>query len=371
MDLLQWLAEQDLYPKVYWQDQKNERLIAAAGSALTLDTFPSFDKNTPPNRRFFGAMGFKPHKNDKAWDAFPNHFFFLPLLEVEQNKEKIEFSFPSFSEVRKKNLLKRRDLPSFEQWEQCVEECLNKIQEKQMEKIVLARRSTFQCDQEIDLFNLLNSLRKTAQNTTVFAFQFSKNHAFIGASPEKLYERRDRHVVSEAIAGTRPRGKTPDDDLFLKKELLNSKKEKHEFSVVKSFIYDKLAPLCHSCGYENEDGVIATSTVQHIYNKCSGYLKDSISDAELIEALHPTPAIGGNPRGQALRYIESEEPFDRGWYASPIGWFSPEEADVAVGIRSALIEGGNLHLFAGTGIVAGSDPLKEWEELEYKISQFL
>lgn len=244
------------------------------------------------------------------------------------------------------------------------------IRSGEIEKIVLARRSTFQLDQRICPLELLHQLEKSTQNASVFAFQFSKEHAFIGASPEKLYERQGRQIVSEAIAGTRPRGKTVEEDVFFKSELISSSKENHEFSVVKSFIYEKLSPLCESCRYEEKDEILETSTVQHIFNKCTGRLKDSISDMELMKALHPSPAIGGNPTCKAFQFIESKEPFNRGWYASPLGWVSPEAADIAVGIRSALVENSQLHLFAGTGIVQGSEPIKEWEELEHKIAQF-
>lgn len=383
-DPLLWLQNLDLYPKVYWQDRENKQLFAAAGSTLTFNQLPSFGPNSPSNFRFFGAMGFSHDKQDKTWNAFPEQFFFLPSVEWHQSGEKNALTVNSiagkqppfstfqspFSECQKNNLLNRFDAPAFEQWEQHLLECLKMIQTGHIKKIVLARRSTFQFDRKINPLQLLNQLKRSTQKTTVFAFQLSKDHCFIGASPEKLYERQGKHIFSEAVAGTRPRGKTSDEDLLFKDDLLNSVKENHEFSVVKSFIYEKLAPLCESCSYEERDSIIETSTVQHIYNRCTGRLKDSVSDAELIQALHPSPSIGGEPGDRAFRCIGSIEPFNRGWYASPIGWVNSEAADFAVAIRSALVENSKLHLFAGTGIVQGSEPAKEWEELEHKISQF-
>ncbi|HSW86322.1 MAG TPA: isochorismate synthase [Rhabdochlamydiaceae bacterium] len=383
LDPLLWLKEQNLYPKVYWQDRENKHRFAAAGCVLHLDQPPSFDSDAPQDVRFFGAMGFSHHKKDNTWNLFPKQMFFLPSVELHRSEEKSEltvnaignngplFSFSHASaENQKKNLLSRFDSPVFEQWEQHLLECLEMIKSGKIEKIVLARRSTFQFDQRICPLDLLYHLRKSSENATVFAFQFSKEHAFIGASPEKLYERQGKQIISEAIAGTRPRGKTSKEDLFFKSDLINSSKENHEFSVVKSFIYEKLSPMCESCSYEESDSILKTSTVQHIYNRCTGRLKDSISDLDLMKTLHPSPAIGGNPSCKAFQFIESKEPFDRGWYASPLGWVSPEAADIAVGIRSALVENSQLHLFAGTGIVRGSEPIKEWEELEHKIAQF-
>jgi menaquinone-specific isochorismate synthase len=110
--------------------------------------------------------------------------------------------------------------------------------------------------------------------------------------------------------------------------------------------------------------------VQHLYNRFSGTLKPQVTDRDLLQALHPTPAMGGFPREKALAFLEKRECFDRGWYAAPLGWISPDRADFVVGIRSALVLGNDLHVFAGGGIVQGSIPQQEWEELEHKISPF-
>ena len=111
--------------------------------------------------------------------------------------------------------------------------------------------------------------------------------------------------------------------------------------------------------------------MQHLYKKFSCELKTPLLDRDLLDALHPTPAVGGTPRDKALSYIKKNEPFDRGWYAGPIGWISPVKSDIVVAIRSALIKDDTIHLFAGTGIVQGSIPLKEWEELDNKTAQFM
>ena len=101
-----------------------------------------------------------------------------------------------------------------------------------------------------------------------------------------------------------------------------------------------------------------------------GTLRDGVGDAELLTALHPTPAVGGYPTDRAVREIAEREPFDRGWYAGPVGWVGRDGAEFAVAIRSGLVEGSTLSVFAGAGIVAGSVPGNEWEELDYKISHF-
>jgi menaquinone-specific isochorismate synthase len=111
--------------------------------------------------------------------------------------------------------------------------------------------------------------------------------------------------------------------------------------------------------------------VQHLYNTLHSTLKAGISNAELIRALHPTPALGGFPREQALSFIKTHEPFEREWYGAPIGWISPTAASFHVGIRSAILRNHTLEIFAGTGIVKESQAEKEWEELNHKIRPFM
>jgi menaquinone-specific isochorismate synthase len=96
-----------------------------------------------------------------------------------------------------------------------------------------------------------------------------------------------------------------------------------------------------------------------------------VTDAEVLLALHPTPAVGGYPRREALEEIRALEPFDRGWYAGPVGWIGAEGSEFAVGIRSGLVRGNSLALFSGAGIVAGSVPEDEWAEIEQKIGGFV
>ena len=210
---------------------------------------------------------------------------------------------------------------------------------------------------------------KSLEGGNRFSFQFSPETTFIGASPETLYRRKNTLVESAAVAGTYPRGQTEEEDQTFMEALLANPKEQHEFQVVRNRVYEALAPLCTKLEMQDEK-VLKTPTVQHLYHTFQGILKEAMDDAALIQALHPTPAVGGFPRKEAFYEIKNREYFDRGWYAAPIGWVSPSEAHHLVGIRSALIEKNLLRLFAGTGIVTGSIPSKEWDELEYKIKQY-
>jgi menaquinone-specific isochorismate synthase len=265
----------------------------------------------------------------------------------------------------------RLDSPSFPVWDRNIRESLKQIQEKSLDKIVLARASLFEFEKPLSPLAFCKALQGKSPAATVFSYQFSADQAFVGATPESLYIRTGSKVETAAIAGTRKRGKTDAEDKALQADLLRNAKEMHEFNVVKEEIEKRLSPLCTTLTKQNEDKIIQTSTVQHIYNLFQGELSEGIDDTSLIHALHPTPAVGGRPKEAALKEIRKWETFDRGWYAAPVGWISPEQAHILVAIRSALIHANELRLFAGTGIVPGSVPEKEWDELGHKISQFI
>ena len=194
--------------------------------------------------------------------------------------------------------------------------------------------------------------------------------AFLGASPERLFRRDGRSVESEAVAGTRPRGVSSADDEGLRDDLLHSAKDRSEHTYVSKGIGEALAPLCEEL--EIEDGVseMKLARGRHLRSRVRGTLRDGVTDAALLDALHPTPAVGGHPRDEALERYRDLEPFDRGWYAGPVGWIGAEASEFAVGIRSGLVRGRTLALFSGAGIVAGSVPDEEWAEIEQKIGDF-
>ena len=173
-----------------------------------------------------------------------------------------------------------------------------------------------------------------------------------------------------ALAGTRKRGSNPNEDHQLSQELLLSIKDRKEVDLVAQFIISALSPLVDSMQIDPLT-ILKNPYLQHLCYPIHALLKGDVLDEQLIHTLHPTPALGGSPRKEALEFIKQHEPFSRGWYGTPIGWLSPEKSDVAVAIRSAWVDGNKLYLYAGTGIVEGSNPHAEWEELEHKIAPYL
>jgi menaquinone-specific isochorismate synthase len=156
----------------------------------------------------------------------------------------------------------------------------------------------------------------------------------------------------------------------LREDLLHSAKDRSEHTYVRTGIQEALAPLCEELDLDGDVAEMKLARGRHLKSMVRGTLKEGVTDAGLLEAMHPTPAVGGHPRDGALVEIRDLEPFDRGLYAGPVGWIGAGASEFAVGIRSGLVRGRTLDLYSGAGIVAGSVPHEEWAEIENKISDF-
>ncbi len=271
--------------------------MAASGAKEIFETIPSIKAKS--SDIYFGGMAFSKSKSDPLWSDFPSCFFFLPKhLRIQKPHKVSNRTYP--------DLKRECDAPEFLKWEKGVLEAISKVG---LEKVVLARKSSFSF---VSPLSLLAKLQTRANGATLFYFQLTKESAFLGASPEMLYERKGSLVTSDALAGTRPLGKK------LEKELVGSQKEQREFEFVRSYILSQLSPLCTEVNCE-KPGVRKTATLQHLYSRLSGTLKSGITDYDLLKALHPTPAVAGTPPQTALDFLQRHEPFNRGWYAAPVG----------------------------------------------------
>ncbi|MBW1752272.1 MAG: isochorismate synthase, partial [Deltaproteobacteria bacterium] len=222
-------------------------------------------------------------------------------------------------------------------------------------------------------FTILQKLKDKASNSYKFCFQPEDNLAFIGASPELLYYREGRKLKSEAVAGTRTRGRTSREDQGFGEELLGSEKDLREHRYVVDSVKDafvSLTPPSLNCNNMSVS-LLKLARIQHLIARFDIKLKDSVSDAELIETLHPTAAVGGYPRDKAVEEIGRLEGFNRGWYAAPVGWVKQDAAKFVVAIRCGLVKNNCLSLYSGAGIVRGSVPDNEWDEMNNKIDMFL
>ncbi len=197
--------------------------------------------------------------------------------------------------------------------------------------------------------------------------------AFVGASPELLVRRSGGVAATVALAGSARRSADPAVDDHLGEQLLHSDKDRSEHGIVVKRISRRLAPLSVWVEAAPEPMVIKVANIQHLATPIHAQLAESRSALELAGLLHPTPAVGPEPRGAAGEAaIRELEGLERGWYAGPVGWMDPAgDGEFCVALRSALLRDRVAHLYAGAGIVAGSDPASELAETEIKLDALL
>jgi len=264
--------------------------------------------------------------------------------------------------------------PDRRSWEAAVGRAAGAVGRGRLDKVVLARRVDLVADGPVDVETVLRRLVAAAPGSTIFALSTGEvepdgtQAVFLGATPERLVEVRGRSFRTVALAGTVGRGRDPAEDDALAAELLASEKNREEHAVVVDMLRATLAPLAETFAIESTPHVVRLATVQHLATEVSGRLHADGGILGLVGRLHPTPAVGGWPREAALAYIDEEEGVDRGWYAGPVGWLDARgNGEFVVGIRSGVVRGSAVSLFAGCGIVADSEPEREWEESELKL----
>ncbi|VVA91819.1 unnamed protein product [Arabis nemorensis] len=271
------------------------------------------------------------------------------------------------------NVVSKNHVPSEGAYYPAVNNALEIIKEKNspLSKVVLARRSRIITETDIDPIAWLARLQCEGQDAYQFCLQPPGAPAFIGNTPERLFHRKHLGVCSEALAATRPRGDSGVSDMEIERDLLTSPKDDLEFSIVRENIREKLKAICDRVIVKPQKSVRKLARIQHLYSQLAGQLRREDDEFDILSALHPTPAVCGCPVEEARLLIKQIESFDRGMYAGPVGFFGGGESEFSVGIRSALVEKGlGALIYAGTGIVSGSNPSSEWNELELKISQF-
>lgn len=344
--------------------------------------------------RLYGGMRFDlSAETERDWFGFPAWRLILPRFELHRRGQRTllccNLVFPEDRAIQELIIEQASELsftisaspkaiptpsnrtenPSFEGWKTQVNWSLDAFDRDLLKKVVLARRVDFEFKNEVDPVEMLHVLQDATPNCFHFLME-SESGAFLGASPERLFFRRGREVISEAVAGTRPRGETADDDMAHRASLLASEKDQREHAFVRDRIRQILESVCSSVAVDEVATEMKLAQGRHLYSRLSGTLEEGITDLQLLNMLHPTPAVGGEPTEVALHAIRTLEDFDRGWYAGPIGWIGRDSAEFAVALRCGVLHQSTLSLFSGAGLVAGSEPGSEWLEIEQKITDF-
>lgn len=410
---IDWMRAQSLSDAVYWSGRQERRTVAAVGAAdVVASTAAPVDYETLGESlngrlgrtespvRYYGGLRFDAAQPpaaglpDRRWRAFGTYRFVLPRFELVARDTNVRLvcnlvwprdanrvdavlgalhalALP-IPDVRTPlpRPSRRRDVPDREGWTRMTRWALGAIEEEALDKVVLARRVALALGESMDPLLVLSHLEAATPGCYHFAVRPAEGSAFVGASPERLFRREGRNVVSEAVAGTRPRGDTEGEDECLRNELLESPKERREHAFVQEAIQADLERVCSSVESPDGTGELTLTRGRHLHSRLTGTLRPDATTTDLLEALHPTPAVGGVPTDKAVAAIRAQEPFDRGWYAGPVGWIGQEAAEFAVGLRAGLVGENRIALFSGAGIVEGSEPAREWEEIEQKIGDF-
>ncbi|WDL95953.1 isochorismate synthase [Alicyclobacillus sp. ALC3] len=234
-------------------------------------------------------------------------------------------------------------------------------------KAVLARRAVVNRAVNMTVDRVVPRLEAQNRETFVFAVRADEEW-FVGASPERLVQLSGGEVAVDCLAGTTARSTDAAVDEQLGAELLASTKDREEHHVVVRWVTENLAGLVDDLELRTAPTLKKLRNVQHLWTAVRGLVRQGMTVLDLVDRLHPTPAVAGRPREVALEVIAEREQMDRGWYAGPIGWVdSRGDGEFAVALRSALFTDTDVHLYAGAGIMGDSKPESEWRETALKL----
>ncbi|ABR74154.1 isochorismate synthase [Actinobacillus succinogenes] len=382
--LLSWLKGQVMFPQYYLNFRDNSRCIAAIGKVRSFSDEISaqqfvrrtdllvaggltFDKRATfwlprmvleqKNNKLYATLytdGEQPPQNERqaALDAVKTLSNYTALLPVRQT---LRLESQKADENR---------------WCEWVQKAVNAIERGDFTKVVLANESCFIASNPIDSKDFLAESEK--QNTGCYHFLYAENpqQVFVGSTPERLFARQNNFIRTEALAGTAAMSEDPIQNQREAAWLLSDPKNDNENLLVVKDICDNLADYVRRTDV-GEVGLKQLRRVQHLRRRIRAELKPPFSDAACLRAIHPTAAVSGLPQKNALDFLKNTENFDRTWYAGTLGVMTKEHSEFCVTIRSAFIESNKIRVFAGAGIVAGSVPLLEWQEIERKASGLL
>lgn len=407
--------------RFYWESNQDNVAFAGMGSALELLAWGEDRFDTIHHRamelfadamvqteeplaapRLFGGFSFRDDfVPDVAWSDFTPAHFVLPHYQLVRVGDAMWLTLNAHipygespagllpelrealqakaDELREMELvapptLRANDISypmPYADWERNLIDATTRMKNGDLNKVVLSRVAEVRFKENILVDSALNFLADKYPETYRFLFEPLPHRAFYGATPELLVDVQRTKVRTMALAGSIKRGTTPEEDEKYAQELLNSDKDRYEHQLVIDGILTHLEDKTKSIEV-GKTGIMTLSNIQHISTPILASLKSPEGVVPLVEALHPTPALGGDPQDIAMNLIGDYEPVPRGWYAAPVGWIDRNlDGQFAVAIRSAVAQQKRVWLYAGAGIVKDSDPQKEWDETGLKFTPML
>jgi menaquinone-specific isochorismate synthase len=256
-------------------------------------------------------------------------------------------------------------------WAELVKAALAQIHQGALQKVVLSRRIDVTGTRCFDVNRLLGALSCLFPSCQIVSLR-RNGSTFVAATPERLLSQHGRAIEVDAIAGTAGRDQDVDADTALAEALCTSDKNLREHQFVIDAIREALQPCCARIEAPEQPQLMQLSNAQHLWSPIRAQADEAVDLFELAARLHPTPATNGQPRHSASGWLQAGEPFQRGWYTGAAGTLEPDlSGELWVLLRCARLCGQRAELYAGAGIVAGSDPGTEWEETEAKLSAML
>jgi isochorismate synthase len=258
-----------------------------------------------------------------------------------------------------------------EHYEAAVARAVELIRGGALEKVVLAREVQVHAPCDYDPAALFGVLREGFPSCFVFCVGRG-DAAFVAASPELLLRREGHRVSALALAGSMRRSADPAVDDHLGEQLMHSEKDREEHAIVIRRIERTLRPRALWVAAPPEPTLVKVANIQHLGTPIRAQLAQPLDVIELLELMHPTPAVGGEPLARARPLIPALEGLDRGWYAGPVGWADATgDGEFCVALRCALLRGRVASCYAGVGVVRDSDPAAELAETEVKLAALL
>jgi menaquinone-specific isochorismate synthase len=406
--------------RFFWKDPSDKTIIVGLGKMMQIQSDQSTDRFFHVEREWqqflenaiiskdfkvhgvgptiFGGFSFDPLKpRTRLWSKFSHSLFHLPkyMLSIMDGQTYLttnivctkndDESLADKITDERTEILAHVVKPTFEKWhlpfkieeinpepwKQSVEILVKDLQKGTLKKVVLARELRLIFNQQIKVEQVLNSLLTEQKESFVFAFE-SNGDCFIGASPERLIKKDGDRLFSTCLAGSIARGTSKSEDQQLGELLLSDQKNLNEHKFVVDMIRSAMDEYCSEITIPKEPQLMKMRYIQHLFTPVSGISKLDSSLLKVVEHLHPTPALGGMPKNEAIEKIREVEELDRGYYAAPIGWLDQNgNGEFAVAIRSGLIQGNEASLFAGCGIVENSDAEDEFLETRIKFRPML
>lgn len=342
--------------------------------------------------KVIGGFQFSSHKSDDEWREFGINHFVIPQVLISNigqttyltyTVERAQFDIEQFKEVVNYfeetqiakaehdetlgNILRMEDI-YVDEWKELVRDAIAQLDETK--KIVLARRRMIKFDKPINIPYVLNRALQSERNSYLFILE-SNQSVFFSQTPEQLLKVEDGVLSTKAVAGTIKRSNDIDEDERNIQAFLKDKKNLGEHDFVVKSILDDITPYVDNIEYNHSPNILKNDHLYHLYTQIQGQLKNN-SFIGLIDEMHPTPALGGYPKNEALKFIEENEFGTRGLYGAPVGYIDMnDDCEFIVAIRSMLIKQNQTTLFAGCGIVKDSDPDSELAETAVKFSPMM